>query len=73
MAAKDEANGLLNYKDDELERLRAELAEANDKLAQYQERKERVDKVLRHQLAKTHHVLKSTKNAMDNLQVQSNK
>ena len=73
MAAKDDANGLLNYRDDELERLRAELKEANDKLTEYQQQKERVDKVLRHQLAKTHQVLKSTKTAMDNLQVQNNK
>lgn len=71
MAAKDDANGLLNYRDDELERLRAELKEANDKLTEYQQQKERVDKVLRHQLAKTHQVLKSTKTAMDSLQVQN--
>ena len=67
ISAKEDANGRLNYKDDELDKLRAELDEANEKLRKYQQRKEQVDKVLRHQLAKTHQVLKSTKTSMDNI------
>merc|ERR1712012_405626 len=68
VTAREDVDARLNYKDDELERLRAELEDAKEKLHKFQQRKEQVDKVLRHQLAKTHQVLKSTKSSMDNIQ-----
>ena len=54
-------------KDADFQDLRKELDEALEKIRQYRERQEKLDKTLRHQLAKTHTVLKRTKNAMDNI------
>ncbi len=45
----------------ELERLRRELKEALDKLAEYRERQERLERAIKPQLAKTHQVLKKAK------------
>jgi len=44
-----------------LERLRRELKEALDKLAEYRERQERLERAIKPQLAKTHQVLKKAK------------
>merc|ERR1712141_513990 len=49
----------------ELEILRAKLSQATDKLKKFQERQDELQKGLRHQLAKTHRVLKRTKENVD--------
>ena len=46
---------------DEVDDLRRRLKDAESMLAKYQSRQEKVDKKLRSELAKTHHVLKKTK------------
>ncbi len=56
------------FADSEMADLRKQLAEALEKIRLYNERQEKLDKTLRHQLAKTHTVLKRTKNAMDNIE-----
>ena len=45
----------------EVERLRRELKEALDQLAEYRQRQERLERAIKPQLAKTHHVLKKAK------------
>merc|ERR1712156_745562 len=64
---------------DELQELRLQnedlirqLAEANEKIRDNKKRQDELDKVLRHQLAKTHTVLKRTKNAMNTLDNKEN-
>ena len=52
-SAQDEENS-------ELQRLRRELKKALDKLAEYRDRQERLERAIRPQLAKTHQVLKKT-------------
>ena len=50
---------------DEVDDLRRRLKDAESMLAKYQSRQEKVDKKLRSELAKTHHVLKKTKLNLD--------
>jgi hypothetical protein len=45
----------------ELERLRRELQEALDKLAEYRQRQEKLERAIKPQLAKTHQVLKKAR------------
>ena len=50
---------------DEVDDLRRRLKDAESMLSKYQSRQEKVDKKLRSELAKTHHVLKKTKLKLD--------
>ena len=50
---------------DEIDDLRRRLKDAESMLSKYQSRQEKVDKKLRSELAKTHHVLKKTKLKLD--------
>ena len=50
---------------DEIDDLRRRLKDAESMLSKYQSRQEKVDKKLRSELAKTHHVLKKTKLKFD--------
>lgn len=54
-----------NKENDDIEDLKRQLAVANEKLKKHRENKEKMDKVLRNQLAKTHAVLKQTKKNLD--------
>ena len=57
---------LLADHNNEIEELKIQLKNANDQLAKYRARQEKVDKTLRAELAKTHNVLKKTKNNLEN-------
>jgi hypothetical protein len=50
-----------NNENGELERLRRELQEALDKLAEYRQRQEKLERAIKPQLAKTHQVLKKAR------------
>lgn len=52
----------------ELDRLRRELKAAQDKLAEYRQRQEQVERAIRPQLAKTHSVLKKAQANLEMVQ-----
>ena len=55
------------------ENLYIQLQEANEMLRQYRERQEQVEKVLKHELARTHAVLKKTSAAVLKTTTKTNK